>query len=82
MEPLLTPKEMEPPLFLNDEQIDELTGRKVRRLQCDALRLMGIPFHINMAGKPIVCRSALEGRPPAHNQKSQEWHPAVLRHGK
>ena len=73
---------METPLFLNDEQITELTGRKIRRLQCEALRIMGIPFHINMAGKPIVCRSALEGRRPDYNQPPQEWQPAVLGHGK
>lgn len=74
---------MEIPLFLNDQELHQLTGRKARRLQIAALRDMGVPFRVNAANRPVVCRSAVEGmRPAAVAAIDTEWTPRVLRHGK
>lgn len=70
------------PLFLNDDQLRELTGRKVRRCQIESLRQMGIPFRINAAGRPVVCRSAVEGgKSAATSTTDSGWTPRVLQHG-
>lgn len=68
------------PLFLNDAQLQELTGRKVRRCQIESLRSMGIPFRVNAAGRPVVCRSAVEGGKSAHTSHANDsgWTPRVL----
>ncbi|MFK3741329.1 DUF4224 domain-containing protein [Massilia sp. TN1-12] len=52
-------------MFLNAEDLAELTGRKIKSKQIEALRRMGLPFHVNAVGKPVVPVSALEGRKPA-----------------
>lgn len=70
------------PMFLSDDQLRELTGRKVRRCQIESLRQMGIPFRVNAAGRPVVCRSAVEGGKSAATSASDtSWTPRVL-HGK
>lgn len=53
--------------FLNAEDLVELTGRKIKSKQIEALRRMGLPFHVNAVGKPVVAVAAVEGRraPPA-----------------
>jgi hypothetical protein len=66
------------PLFLTDDQLRQLTGRKVRRCQIDALRSMGIPFRVNASGKPVVCRSAVEGKQSAYTSEPAGWTPRVL----
>jgi len=50
-------------MFLTDEEIATLTGRKVKAKQIAALRAMGIACYVNAVGKPIVSRSTIEGRP-------------------
>lgn len=49
-------------IFLTAEDLAELTGRKIKSKQIEALRQMGVPFHVNAVGKPVVSLSALEGR--------------------
>lgn len=49
-------------VFLAPDEIAQLTGRKLKRLQVDALRKMGIPFYVNAIGKPVVTLAAVEGR--------------------
>lgn len=73
---------METPLFLTDSEIVQLTARKVKRCQIDALRQMGIPFRVNASGRPVVCRSAVEGGRSAYTVETTSWQPAVLKHGK
>jgi hypothetical protein len=52
------------------------------RLQIEALRTMGIPFFINGIGRPVVARSAVEGRKVAAAvPKKQAWVPDVLKNG-
>lgn len=48
-------------IFLDDSDIADLTGRKRKSGQIDALRAMGIPFFINAANKPVVTKKAVEG---------------------
>lgn len=61
-------------MFLTAEDLAELTGRKIKSKQIEALRRMGLPFHVNAVGKPVVSVSALEGRkmPPA---PAPAWQP-------
>lgn len=48
--------------FLTQEEVAELTGRKVRSKQIEGLRQMGIAFWVNPVGRPVIARSAIEGR--------------------
>jgi len=61
-------------MFLTADDLAELTGRKIKSKQIEVLRRMGLPFHVNAAGKPVVPVAAIEGRkqvaPPV-----QTWHP-------
>lgn len=76
-------------LFLDDQQLDELTG--IRRgstqagvkhskyqLQASFLRQIGIAFIVNARGKPIVFRGALEARAPIEVPKPA-WQPQILK---
>lgn len=49
------------PLFLSEEELIELTGRKIRKLQIEELKRMLISFRINAIGKPVVTREAVIG---------------------
>lgn len=70
---------MTPPLFLDEAELRDLTGRKLRRLQVEALAAMGVPYRINAAGRPVVCRAHVEGRTdPASAAAPTTWKPAVL----
>lgn len=75
-------------MFLDDAELNELTGivrgatthgikKNKYQLQAAFLRANGVAFIANARGKPIVLRSALEGRrrdeAPKHN-----WQPSVM----
>lgn len=47
--------------ILSIEEIEILTGRKLKAQQCTALRAMKIPFTIGIRRRPLVPRSAIEG---------------------
>lgn len=49
-------------MFLTADELAELTGRRIKSKQIEALRRMGLPFHVNAAGKPVVSVSTIEGR--------------------
>lgn len=49
-------------VFLGSEEIAVLTGRKIKSKQIEALRKMGLPFFVNACGKPVVSRSAIDGK--------------------
>lgn len=66
------------PLFITDDEMLKLTGRKVRKLQIDQLRRMLIPFHVNALGRPVVARSAVTGAQPATKQAPTGWAPRVV----
>jgi hypothetical protein len=65
--------------FLDEAELAELTGRKMKGYQIDALRHMGIPFYVNATGHAVVTRSAIEGR--KEEPVKAKWVPRVLRTG-
>lgn len=69
--------------FLDRDEIKALTGRSYVRLQIEALRKMGIPFFVNDINRPVVARSAVEGRAAATlpTPPKKKWIPDVLRNG-
>jgi hypothetical protein len=67
------------PLFLTDQEIVELTGRKLRRLQIEQLRRRLLPFHVNALGRPVVTRAAVTGAHSAKKDAAQKgWAPRVV----
>lgn len=48
-------------MFLTEAEIKALTGRTLKRLQCEQLRKNGIPFFVNASGRPVVAKSTIEG---------------------
>lgn len=48
-------------MFLTPDELAELTGRKIKSKQIEALRRMGLPFHVNACGKPVVSVAAIDG---------------------
>lgn len=64
-------------LFLTDEELATLTGRKLKSLQIEWLRKSAIPFRVNATGHPVVTRGVIEGR----NDEPivpQRWTPRVV----
>jgi len=49
-------------MFLTSDDLAQLTGRRIKSKQIEALRRMGLPFHVNACGKPVVPVAAIEGR--------------------
>lgn len=47
-------------MFLNNDEIQQLTGRKKRKSQIDVLRQRGIPFDIDGDGRPVVMECLLQ----------------------
>ena len=70
--------------FLTQEEVEYLTGRRVKAKQAEILRRMGVPFFLNAGGRPIVTRVAIEGRGGAAELSRPKWVPRVLegRHGR
>lgn len=68
------------PTFLSDDDVATLTGRKVRKLQAEQLKKMGIPFYLNAVGRPVVARSIVEGRAQVAAAPAARWQPSVLHH--
>ena len=60
-------------MFLSSQDISELTGRKTKAKQIEALLRMGLPFWVNAIGKPVVTLTALEGRRESPQEKT--WTP-------
>lgn len=49
-------------MFLTQDELVILTGRKLKSKQIEALSRMGLPFHVNAVGKPVIARVVIEGR--------------------
>lgn len=60
-------------MFLDQDDLVILTGRKIKSKQIEALRRMGLPFHVNAVGKPVVARVAIEGRAADAPSKKPVW---------
>lgn len=67
-------------IFLDDDDVKKLTGKKLKSGQVDVLRRMGILFYVNAAGQPVVPRSAVEPHLQSDSQPDQPWVPNVLKH--
>lgn len=66
--------------FLEPDAVALLTGYRQKGKQIEQLRVMGIPFRINAAGRPIVAVSAIDGvRKPVDATTLPAWTPNVLR---
>lgn len=57
--------------FLQADDVATLTGRKTKSKQIEALQRMRIPFWVNAIGKPVVARTAIEGR--KEEPKPKTW---------
>lgn len=67
------------PLFLSQDELATLTGRKLKSLQIDWLRTEGIPFRVNAIGYAVVTRGAVEGKKDTAPERiSQRWQPRVV----
>ncbi len=64
-------------LFLNTEELRQLTGFAIKSRQIGQLRKMGIPFRINGCGKPVVTAAAVVAIAEQNIPKSS-WQPAIL----
>jgi hypothetical protein len=71
--------------FLTPEEVEELSGIRVGRggktreqLQIEWLRTTGIPFWTNARGRPIIARSAIDGRTRSEDAPRPRWQPKVL----
>lgn len=53
---------MADPLFLEDGELEKLTGLKRPSAQIAWLRRKGYPHEVNAAGRPVVCREAVYPR--------------------
>lgn len=67
-------------MFLSTQELVELTGRKVKAKQIEALRGMGIAFFVNALGKPVVTRTAVEGKSVVSRERATQptWQPRVI----
>lgn len=71
--------------FLSSEEVAELSGVRVGRrgktreeLQVEWLRTSGIPFWTNARGRPIIARSAIEGRKSKEDAPRRKSVPQAL----
>jgi hypothetical protein len=69
-------------LFLDEAELAQLTGRKLKSRQIEWLRQNGIAFRVNATGHPVVTGAAVEGRELAAAAPAAEparrWTPKVI----
>lgn len=65
-------------LFLTDEQLRQLTGRKQKSRQIAWLRNEGIPFRVNATGHAVVARGFIDGRKEIQEKTPRRWTPRVV----
>jgi hypothetical protein len=69
-------------LFLSPDELFDLTGRKIAKLQIEQLRRMMIPFHVNALGRPVVTVNAIIGTEKQSSvTETTGWTPRVLSNG-
>lgn len=57
-------------MFLTNENLFELTGRRTKSKQIEALLRMKLPFWINAIGRPVVAIASVEGRIDVPKEKA------------
>lgn len=65
-------------IFIDSEQLIQLTGRKNKSLQIAWLKTSGIAFRVNATGHPVVTILAIEGRMP-EPLVEVGWTPQVIK---
>jgi hypothetical protein len=66
-------------IFLDDDELVRLTGRRRKSCQIEALRAAGIPFRVNATGHPVVTRAAVEGKQEqTEAAPTRGWKPRVI----
>lgn len=61
-------------LWLNDDEITELTGYKLREPRCKALAELGVSFKRRPAdGFPLVERAQFDGSQKPQRKKEPNW---------
>lgn len=65
-------------LFLDVDELRTLTGRCAKAQQIAALKTMAVPFYVNAAGRPVVVRAAIEGRPAKEAERPTTWSPRLV----
>ena len=65
-------------IFVDDEDMEKLTGFKTARRQIEQLRAMGVPFRINGLGRPMVALVAIEGGKMPVEARKKVTSPAFL----
>jgi hypothetical protein len=63
-------------IFLSQNALELLTGKKRKSCQIECLRDMGISFYINSSGRPVVPVSSIDKK---ESNQHKEWKPAVLK---
>lgn len=66
-------------IFLSTGELYELTGYRLAAYQVRWLQRQGITHWVRADGKPVVPRSALEGRPAAAPVPEPDWSAIVQR---
>jgi len=73
--------QLAPAMFLTADEIVILSGMKRKATQIVALRKMGVVFFVSGAGRPVVTRTAIEGRSDRAEEKKESraaWVPRVV----
>jgi hypothetical protein len=65
-------------IFLSQNDLELMTGKKRKSCQIESLRGMGIAFYVNASGRPVVPVSSVNTKDLNQPQK-EEWKPAVLK---
>lgn len=60
-------------LWLSDDEVADLTGKRQRRKQCDELARLGVKFRVRGDGFPLVERWQFEGQPVAKRRREPNW---------
>jgi hypothetical protein len=66
-------------MFLTNENLFELTGRRTKAKQIETLLMMKLPFWVNAIGRPVVTIAAVEGRNDVSKEKV--WVMPRVKHG-
>jgi len=66
-------------MFLDDKEVARLTGFSRKTRQVQQLRMMGIPFYVNAAGRAVVTRSVVDGSRQEAKKTVGSWSPAALK---
>jgi hypothetical protein len=64
--------------FLTNDEMRQLTGRTLKKLQIQWLKDQAIPFRVSVTGYPVVVRAVIEGRKePTLPQPRRTWTPEL-----